>query len=382
MTATLTNEVTTHAAVLYMALELSGAKWRVAFASPGSTRTPQWSIEAGDLAGLLRVLERARAKLGVSSAAEVRSVYEAGRDGFWLHHWLQAQGIDNRVIDAGSVEVATARKRAKTDRLDARLLLRKLQAFWGGDRRVFSVVRVPPREVEDLRRLERERERLVSEQTGHKNRIASLLALVGHPRERLDAQLLPRLQQLREWDGSPLPPTLVAEIEREWARLEQVVEQRRAVEAERRRLVEECSDSTALQVVRALTRLKGIGPTSAWVLSLELLGWRTFANRRQVSAVAGLTPAPYDSGQMRSDQGIDKNGNRRVRAVMVELAWRWLYWQPDSALSRWFHQRYGAGASRRQRRIGIVALARRLLVQLWRYIDRGELDATVVLRSA
>ncbi len=382
MTATLRDQATTPAEVLYMALELSGSKWRVAFATATCERTPQWSIAAGDLAALARTIERAKAKLGVSASAAVRSVYEAGRDGFWLHHWLEAAGIDNRVIDAASIEVSSARKRRKTDRLDARLLLRKLIAFWGGDRRVFSVVRVPPREVEDLRRLERERERLVSEQTGHKNRIASLLALVGHPRERLDGRLPQRLPQLHQWDGSPLPPRLVAEIEREWARLEQVAQQRRAVEAERRRLVEDRPDSPALQVVRALTRLKGVGPTSAWVLSQELLGWRTFANRRQVAAVAGLTPAPYDSGQIRRDQGIDKHGNRRVRAVMIELAWRWLHWQPASALSRWFHQRYGAGASRRQRRIGIVALARRLLVQLWRYIDRGELDTAVVLHAA
>jgi len=380
MTATLRDQTTTSVEVMYMALELSASKWRVAFATSASERTPQWSIAAGDLAALVRTIERARTKLGVGAAATLRSVYEAGRDGFWLHRWLEAQGISNRVIDAGSIEVSTARKRRKTDRLDARLLLRKLMAFWGGDRRVFSVVEVPPEEVEAVRRLERERKRLVEEATGHSNRIRSLLALEGHTRVRVDRHLRERLAELRRWDGTALPSALVAEISRELARLEQVRAQRRAVEAEQQRLVE-ASDAEVMQVVRALKRLKGVGPSSAWTLSLEMLGWRRFANRKQVAALAGLAPTPYASGASEREQGIDKHGNRRVRAVMVELAWRWLRWQPASALSRWFAQRYG-GASRRQRRIGIVAVARRLLVALWRYVARGELDRDVVLSAS
>lgn len=379
MTATLRDQATTPGEVMYMALELSASKWRVAFATPTSERTPQWSIAAGDLAALVRTIERARAKLGVGAGAVLRSVYEAGRDGFWLHRWLEAQGITNRVIDAASLEVATARKRRKTDRLDARLLLRKLIAFWGGDRRVFSVVEVPPEEVEALRRLERERQRLVEEATGHSNRIRSLLALEGHTGVGVDRRLRERLAELRRWDGTALPSCLVAEIERELERLEQVRAQRRAVEAEQRRRVE-ASDAEVMQVVRALERLKGVGPSSAWILSLEMLGWRRFANRKQVAALAGLAPTPYASGASEREHGIDKHGNRRVRAVMVELAWRWLRWQPGSALSRWFWARYGHG-SRRQRRIGIVALARRLLVALWRYVARGELGPDVVLSA-
>lgn len=379
MTATLHDQATTSVEVMYMALELSGSKWRVAFATPGDRRTPQWSIDAGDLAALARTIERAKAKLGVAAGTAIRSVYEAGRDGFWVHRWLDAAGIDNRVIDAGSIEVSTARKRRKTDRLDARLLLRKLMAFWGGDRRVFSVVEVPPEEVEAVRRLERERERLVGESTGHTNRIRSLLALEGHTRVAVDRHLRERLAELRRWDGTALPGCLVAEIEREFERLEQVREQRRAVEAEQQRLVE-AGDEEVMQAVRTLKRVKGVGPGSAWILSLEMLGWRRFANRKQVAALAGLAPTPYDSGASQREQGIDKHGNRRVRAVMVELAWRWLRWQPDSELARWFAERYG-GASRRQRRIGIVALARRLLVALWRYVARGELGPDVVLNA-
>jgi len=380
MTATLRDQVTTSGEVMYMALELSASKWRVAFATPTSERTPQWSIAAGDLVALVRTIERAKTKLGVGAAATVRSVYEAGRDGFWLHRWLADQGIDNRVIDAGSVEVSTARKRRKTDRLDARLLLRKLMAFWGGDRRVFSVVEVPSEEVEAVRRLERERQRLVEEATGHSNRIRSLLALEGHTHVRVDRHLRERLAELRRWDGTALPSCLVAEIEREFERLEQVREQRRCVEAEQQRRVE-ASDAEVMQVVRALEQVKGVGPHSAWILSLEMLGWRRFANRKQVAALAGLAPTPYASGASEREQGIDKHGNRRVRAVMIELAWRWLRWQRDSALSQWFQQRYG-GASRRQRRIGIVALARRLLVALWRYVARGELGPDVVLSAS
>lgn len=380
MTATLSDQATTNAEVLYMALELSGSNWRAAFATPSDERTRQWSLDAGDLAGLARTIERAKAKFGLAASAAVRSVYEAGRDGFWLHRWLEANGVDNRVIDAGSIEVSTARKRRKTDRLDARLLLRKLMAFRGGDRRVFSVVRVPPEGVEAVRRLERERECLVGEQTDHKNRIHSLLALEGHVNVTIDRRLPQRLAKLRRWDGAALPGELVAEIERELARLEQVREQRRAVEAEQRRLAAS-SDDEVMQVVRALERLKGVGRTSAWTLALEMLGWRHFRNRKQVAALAGLAPTPYSSGNTEHEQGIDKHGNRRVRAVMIELAWRWLRWQPDSALSRWFMQRYG-GASRRQRRIGIVALARRLLVALWRYTARGELGRDVVLTAS
>lgn len=379
MTATLASNDTTNAAKLYMALELSASKWRLAFGADGTERVRQVVVDAGDLAGLSQAIERAKAKLGLAPEAAVSSVYEAGRNGFWLHRWLLAQGIDNRVIDAASVELRQGKKRRKTDRLDAALLLRKLRAWLGGDRRVFSVVRVPPEAVEGLRRLERERARLSKEQGAHCSRIRSLLATEGHLRVSLKRGFVQRLAEMRRWDGAPLAPSLVAELEREWARLEQVRAQLATVEAEQRRTVR-AADTAPLVLVRELMRLKGIGWTSAWVLVFECLGWRSFANRREVAGFAGLTPTPFDSGASRREQGIDKNGNRWVRAVMVELAWRWLRWQPDSALSRWFQQRYGSG-SKRQRRIGIVALARRLLIQLWRYFAHGELPADVVLKA-
>lgn len=379
MTATPEANDRTTGEVLYMALELSASKWRLAFGVPGCERTRQVVVDAGDLAGVCRAIERAKAKLGVSAAARVMSLYEAGRDGFWLHRWLEAQGIDNRVIDAGSLEVSRGRKRRKTDRLDAALLLRKLRAYLEGDRRVLSVVAVPPEEIEALRRLERERERLVKEQTAHKSRIRALLATEGHGRIRLGRDVPAQLARLRRWDGTPLAAPLRSELEREWSRLEQVRAQVAGVEAEQRRLVRE-AETAPLQVLRQLQQLKGVGPTSAWILGIEMLGWRSFANRKQVAGFAGLTPTPYDSGESQREQGIDKHGNRRVRAESIELGWRWLRWQPDSALSRWFQARYG-DASKRQRRIGIVALARRLLIQLWRYIERGELAPAIVFKT-
>ena len=367
--------------ILYMALELSANKWRVGCGVDGNDRVRQWALDAGDLAGLSRVILRAKQKLGLSSDAPVRSVYEAGRDGFWLHRWLQEQGIDNRVIDAGSVEVSTARKRRKTDRLDTRLLLRKLKAFWGGDRRAFSVVRVPPAQIEAMRRLGRERDRLVGEQSGHKSRIRSLLAMHGHVKVSLDQDFPTRLHELRCWDGSPLPGPVIAEIEREWARLQQVLEQLKQVESEQRHLASEAEDVPALVLVRELAQIKSIGWTSAWTLSLEMLGWRSFDNRKQVGALAGLTPTPSLSGTIEREQGIDKGGIGRMRVLAIELSWRWLRWQPNSELSQWFQQRYGGG-SKRQRRIGIVALARRLLIQLWRYAEHGELPKDIVLQTS
>lgn len=379
MTATPEKEVKTTDAVLYMALELSASKWRVAFGTGGVERTRQVTVEAGDRAGLLDAIARAKAKLGLSADAPVSSVYEAGRDGFWLHRWLEAQGITGRVIDAGSVEVSRGRRHRKTDRLDAALLLRKLRAYLDGDRRAFSVVRVAPAEIEDLRRLERERERLVKEQTAHRGRIRSLLATEGHGGITLARDFPGQLARLRRWDGEALPAALRAELEREWARLGQVREQLTAVQAEQRRLVRE-AEAGPLRVLRELRRFKGIGWTSAWILGIEMLAWRSFANRREVAGFAGLTPTPHDSGASRREPGIGKDGNRRVRAEAIELGWRWVRWQPDSDLTRWFQARYGQGSAR-QRRIGIVALARRLLILLWRYIDRGELPPDVALKT-
>lgn len=377
MTTTRNVNDTTKLDVLYMALGLANAKWRLAFGAGGRER--QVVVDAGDLSGVSAAIERAKAKLGLGAEAKVKSVYEAGRDGFWLHRWLEAQGVASRVIDAGSLERRPGKRHRKTDRLDARGLLRKLRQFESGDRGVFSVVRVPPAAIEDLRRLERERERLVKERGAHRSRIKSLLNLHGVKGVKLGGDFPARLASMRQWDGAPLPRHLVAELEREWARLEQVAAQLGELEAEQREQVRQ-ADVAPMALVWELMQLKGIGMKSALALVLELFGWREFANRRELAGCVGLVPTPYDSGTLRRELGIGKQGNARVRALLIELAWRWLRWQPDSDLSRWYHERFGGGG-KRARRIGIVALARKLLILLWRYLRDGVLPPAVQLKA-
>ncbi len=364
MTADLQEQGYVNATVLYMALELSNTKWRLAFGD--DTRQRQVVIGAGDIAGLREQLAKVKEKWGLPPETAVVSCYEAGRDGFWLHRQLAALGIANRVVDAASIEVSRRARRAKTDRLDARALLAKLIRYERGERGVWRVVRVPEVEWEDLRQLHREREDLLNERTRHRNRLSSKLVAQGI-RLPLRKDFVARLEEVRLFDGSELPEHLKAGLIREWERLQGVQAQLRAVEQEIGALIE-TADRT--QAVRALMVLTGVGWVGAWVLVMELFGWRELTNRRQLASLAGLVPVPYHSGHMERDQGISKAGNRRVRALMIQLAWLWLRYQPDSKHSRWFEERFGGG-SKRQRRIGIVALARRLLIDLWRFVDAG-----------
>lgn len=364
MTADLQVKAYETKAVLYMALELSNEKWRLAFGD--GTRQRQVVIGAGDIAALGEQIAKAKEKWDLPAETVVVSCYEAGRDGFWLHRQLIALGVDNRVVDAASIEVSRRARRAKTDRLDARTLLEKLIRYEGGERGVWRLVRVPEPPWEDRRQLEREREQLLGEQTRHRNRLGSKLVAQGI-RMRIDKNFVQRLEEVRLFDGSALPVHLKAGLRREFERLQAVKAQLRAVEGEITALVEEAED---LQAVRALMVLSGVGRVGAWVLVLEILGWRDMANRRQLASLAGLVPSPYNSGGMVRDQGISKAGNRRVRTLMIQLAWLWLRYQPHSKHSRWFQERFGGGSSR-QRRIGIVALARRLLIDLWRFVQSG-----------
>ena len=364
MTADLQAKEYESAAVLYMAMELSNKSWRLAFGD--GKRTRQVSIEAGDIAALGAQVAKAKEKWGLAKEVTVVSCYEAGRDGFWLHRQLAALGIKNQVVDAASIEVSRRARRAKTDRLDAQALLEKLMRYAQGERRVWRVVRVPSLEWEDLRQLHREREQLVKERTRHRNRLTSKLVAQGL-RIRVDGVFLRRLEEARLFDGRPLPAHLRAGLVREWERLQLVQAQLKALEAHIGGLIKE---SEPLKAVRALMLFAGVGWVGAWTLVLELFGWREIANRRQLGGLAGLVPAPYNSGTLVRDQGISKAGNRRVRALMIQLAWLWLRHQPASKHSRWFQARFGGG-SKRQRRIGIVALARRLLVDLWRFVDAG-----------
>ncbi len=375
MTADLQMKEYVREPVLYMAMELSNKSWRLAFGE--GKRKRQVSIEAGDMIALGAQVARVKEKWGLAAAVPVVSCYEAGRDGFWLHRQLAELGIENQVVDAASIEVSRRARRAKTDRLDAQALLEKLIRYAQGERRVWRVVRVPSPEWEDLRQLHREREQLLQERTRHRNRLSSKLVAQGL-RVPIGRAFLQDLEEARLFDGRSVPPHLKAGLVREWERLQLVQAQLKALEAHIRGLIEQ---SESLQGVRALMLYTGVGWVGAWTLVMEVFGWREIANRRQLAGLAGLVPAPYNSGTMVRDQGISKAGNRRVRALMIQLAWLWLRYQPNSKHARWFQERFGGG-SKRQRRIGIVALARRLLIDLWRFVDAGLVSEGARLKVA
>jgi transposase len=365
--ATLQVEHSASERTLYVALELGGSRWKLA-ASSGGTRVTEKSLAAGDVDGLERAIVAAKARHGLPAEARVVCCYEAGRDGFWLHRELERRGMSNLVVDSSSIEVNRRARRAKTDRLDARKLLAMLRRYDAGERTVWRVVRVPTVEQEDARRVHRELDRLTKERTGHINRMRALLALHGVQHD-VGVALLADLPTLTLRDGRALPPQLRAEIEREFRRRELVDTQIRELEAQRRRRAKE-DEGRAARQVRQLTGLAGIGETSAWLMVEEVFSWRQLRNRREAGAVVGLTPTPYASDGCARDQGVSKAGNRHVRRVLIQLSWGWLRYQPDSALSRWFQARFGQGAGR-LRRIGIVALARRLFIALWRFVDFG-----------
>lgn len=377
MTMTLDKQSYVSGPVLYMALELSNKSWKVGL-SDGS-RNRRVSVDAGDTAGLLKQVGSAKEKFGLSANCRLLSCYEAGRDGFWLHRYLLSEGIENVVVDSSSIEVNRRRRRAKTDRLDVDALLRQLIRYVGGEQGVWSVVRVPSREAEDGQRLSRERDRLIEEQGAHTNRIKGLLVTQGI-RLKVQGDFERVLEQVRLWDGTGLSSDLKAELLREWRRREEVREQIKDLEAEQRARVEAAVAGPEL-LVRQLMLLKSVGWQTAWPLVMEVFGWRQFDNRRQLGSCVGLSPSPYRSGDSERDQGISKAGNRRVRRVLIEWAWLWLRYQPDSELTRWFNRRW-AHQGKRARRVGIVALARKLVIALWRYLQSGVIPAGAVLKPA
>jgi transposase len=366
---------------IFVALELSQASWLVTLHSPDRNRVSRHKIEGGDHAGLLALIEgvRGRAARALGSAPGVMSCYEAGYDGFWLHRRLVAAGVTNFVFDPASIAVEQRSRRVKTDRIDGELLLRTLMAYRRGEPRVVRIVQVPSAAQEDARRATRERQRLVAEQTAHTNRIKALLRLqglaVGYPRR---SDWLCWLDGQRDWQGEPVAPQLRAELEREHARLMLVREQLRALA--QTAVEAEMSVEKARMAERRdlLLRLKGLGPAFAGVLANEVF-YKDFRNRREVAAYCGLAPSPWRSGGIAREQGISKAGNPRARETTVELAWLWLRHQPGSALSRWFHERTRE-ANGRIRRITIVALARKLIVALWRYLTTGLVPDQAVLK--
>ena len=355
---------------LYAALELSKNSWLLAIQLPDRDKPSLHPIKGGDADGLMAKLDAARERLAKVSGQvpKVTLCYEAGYDGFWLTRFLEHRGIGCLVMDPASLQVDRRARRAKTDRIDVEKLLHTLIAWCRGERHVCSMVVIPSVDEEDLRRSHRERNRLVRERTAHINRIKGLLfgqGIRGINVKRHYKTLAPA--DLVTGDGRPLPERLGREIAREIQRLALVQEQLREIERERDLAPTPCEATERKR--HQLLRLNGIGAASAPILAREVY-YRQFANRRQVASYLGLTPSPYDSGESRRSQGISKAGNSLVRAVMIQTAWLWLKHQPQSALSQWFRQRT-EGQSKRMRCVMIVALARKLAVALWRYLEHG-----------
>lgn len=370
-------------ATVYVAFELSKAKWQLGIVVPGSPKMSRHTVTGGDTAAVAALLAAARRKAAVRCSGPVRfvSCYEAGYDGFWLDRWLEQQGVKNHVLDPASIEVNRRKRRVKTDRIDVEKLMRVLLAHCRGEPRVCSLARPPSVAAEDAKRRHRERQRLIKERGAHINRIKALLHGQGiRDVNPLAKRFLTRLSERRTGDGRDLPPILAQEIMREHARLLLLVEQIAVVEAEIRGSMRAApAGSTAAKAVQ-LMRLKSIGETTAQVLAHEVY-YRDFANRRQVGSFIGLTGTPYDSGQARHEQGISKAGNPRARTAMIELAWFWLDHQPQSELTRWFRTRVG-DLKGRMRKIAIVALARKLAIALWRYLETGVVPSGAVLKAA
>lgn len=363
--------------VLHVAFELDDLRWTLTMGTGMGRRSRQRRVPPRDRTAVLREIEETKRRFGVVGGRTV-SCYEAGREGFWLHRWLVSEGIENRVVDSASIEVNRRKRRVKADRLDGKKLLRMLMRYEAGEKDVWSVVRVPSVAAEDARHLHRELTTLKRARVRVTNRIKGLLATQG-VRLQLREDFLEGIDQIRLWDGSRLPPRLRDRLQRAWERRTWLGERILHLERNRRELLR---SSTAYDVerVRQLMLLDGIGENSAWVFVTEFFGWRRFKNRREVASLAGVTPANYQSGATSHDQGISKAGNRHVRHMAVQVAWAWLRHQPDSALSRWYNRKYGAGSSS-QRKTGIVALARRLLIELWRYLETGAIPEGATLRT-
>ncbi len=366
-------------ATLFVAFELSEKTWRLGFTTGHGQKPRERSVPARDHQRVLDEIAQAKHRLGLPETAPVVSCYEAGREGFWLHRLLLAQGITNHVVDSSAIEVSRRQRRAKSDGLDVRKLLSMLMRYEQGERKVWHVIKVPSMEAEDQRHLHRDLETLKQERASTTTRIKGLLSSYGI-RVTSMTKLPEQLDALRLWDGSPIPPGLRRRVLRVYAHHTFLSEQIAEVEAQRRAQLQTSSDAS-IDKVRQLIQLKGIGINGSWLLVMEFFGWRELKHRREVGGLAGLTPTPYQSGESAREQGITKSGNRHVRWMTTELAWSWLRYQPDSALSVWFRERFGGGG-KRLRRIGIVAVARKLLIARWRFLEKGVLPEGAVLKEA
>jgi transposase len=376
----------THLGAIFVSLELSRSTWLVTSLSPGAgEKMSKHGVKAGDVASLLARFSELRRKAQARAGAvyPIVAIQEAGLDGFWIHRVLEREGIESHVVDAASIAVSRRRRRAKTDKIDGEALVRALLAFKRGEPRVCSMARAPTPEEEDRRRVGRERSALVAERIRHVNRIKGLLFSQGiGGYEPLHRDRRRALEGLRTGEGGELGRHMKAQIGRELDRLELLLEQIKVVEAEREAMLraEVEAPAQAPSPVRMLTQLRSIGPEFAATLWTEGF-YRPFANRRQVAAFAGLAATPWRSGAIAHEQGVSKAGNPRLRTTMIQLSWLWLRHQPKSALSRWFQERIKApGKSVRKRTI--VALARKLLVALWKYATAGVVIEGALLKTA
>lgn len=362
---------------LFIAMELSNDLWKLAFSATSSSRVRLRNIPAGDLRALEREIRLAKAKFCLGKEAPAQTCYEAGRDGHWIHRALLAVGINNFVIESSCLEVDRRQKQRKTDRLDATKMVHALVRYCRGERTSLRVNHVPDAEDEDIRNLQRELQTIRTDRNRINNRIKGLLVAQGIRLASIDANFLSRLTQMTTGDGKPLGQHLAAQLRREFERMQLCVAQIRELENERAELFRQAfkageKASARQQIADRLIELCGIGVEGSWTLSTELFAWREFANRKQVGAVVGLTPTPYSSGKLQREQGISKAGRAQLRSLLVELAWLWLRYQPKSDLTRWYRQKV-AGQGSRVRRIAIVAMARKLVVALWKYAMRGEI---------
>jgi transposase len=364
-----------------LALELGEEKWKLGFSS-GFGETPlERNIASRQTKPLLAQIAWAKKKLGLCDDVRVVSCYEAGREGFWLHRFLEAQGVESLVVDSASIEVPQKRRRAKTDRLDLAGLCDLLARHVAGSAKpVWSVVRVPSVMEEDRRHLHRELKTAKQDRTRVSNRIKSLLANNGLTLGGWK-DLAIRLKEMRLWNGKRLPQALQARLDRYAIDYEYFTTRIRDLESERRRLMRDHpGDDPAVAIATQLFTLRGVGINTAWLYSMEFFSWRTFRNGKEVGSLAGLTPTPKNSGKRFREQGIGKDGVRHIRGNAIEFAWGWLRFQPKSELSKWYERRFGSGSTR-VRKIGIVALARKLLIALWRYVETGVIPDGAVLKT-
>lgn len=366
---TTTATASKHTPTLYLALDLGLRSWVLALTVGHGQKPRRRSIAGGDTEALQQEIVQAKKRFGLPDSAPVRSCFEAGRDGFWLHRWLVSIGVDNVVVDPGSIRVSRKARKARTDKLEAASLVAHLINFSQGDP-CWRVVTIPEQVEEDRRHLVREMDTVTRERTRSINRIKGLLVSVGVHLSPAKASFLEDLKAARLWNGKPLLPGLLARVRMEFDRLCFLEEQLAALERQRTAAVEERRDPVLAEQVEQLTALKAIGPKGSLILSSELFSWRPYRNRREAASIVGLVPTPDRSGDLVHELGISKAGNRRVRAIAIQLAWAWVRYQPDSPITQWFEKRYAKGSGR-SRKVGIVAVARRLIIALWRYVDQG-----------